>query len=276
MGEAFVLPMARGADGYPFNFRVIPPPLMDVEMGGGGRVYKLGGLDVTGEVLHIRYKSTTDSARGVGPLEAGRARMVAAGVLARYATDLAEGGGIPKYVLQSEAKLTPEQAKNLLDQWWASRMANLGEPWKPAVLSGGVTAEPLQLNPQEMALHDLGQWNESRIAVLLGVPPFLLGLPSGGDSMTYSNVSSLFDYHDRASLRPKALHVMSALSAWALPRGQSVELNRDEYSRPALKERAEAYKTLVEIGALSAEEVRAMERFTSTESAEALSGGGRS
>ena len=41
------------------------------------------------------------------------------------------------------------------------------------------------------------------------------------------------------SLRPKAGHVMTALSGWALPRGQSVELNRDEYCRPALKERAE-------------------------------------
>jgi hypothetical protein len=85
--------------------------------------------------------------------------------------------------------------------------------------------------------------------------------------MTYSNVSSLFDYHDRASLRPKALHVMTALSAWVLPRGQSVELNRDEYSRPALKERADAYAVLNGIGAISAEEVRAMERFTSTDAA---------
>jgi hypothetical protein len=47
---------------------------------------------------------------------------------------------------------------------------------------------------------ELSQWNESRIAVLLGVPPFLMGLPSGGDSMTYSNVQSLFDYHWRAGL----------------------------------------------------------------------------
>jgi HK97 family phage portal protein len=276
MGEAFVLPMARTTDGWPYNFRVIPPWMVDVEMGVGGREYAIGKMDVTSEILHIRYKSTTDGARGIGPLESGRARMVAAGVLARYASELAQGGGIPKYVLQSEQRLTREQATALVDQWWASRMQNLGEPWKPAVLSGGVTAEPLQLNPQEMALHELAQFNESRIAILLGVPPFLLGLPSGGDSMTYSNVSSLFDYHDRASLRPKATHVMTALSSWVLPRGQAVELNRDEYTRPALKERADAYAVLHGIGAISAEEVRAMERFTSTDAAEALSGGGRS
>ena len=88
-----------------------------------------------------------------------------------------------------------------------------------------------------------------------------MGLPSGGDSMTYSNVSSLFDFHDRASLRPKANAVMTALSGWALPRGQSVELNRDEYSRPALADRAQAYKILSEIGVMSVDEIRTMERL---------------
>jgi phage portal protein BeeE len=212
--------------------------------------------------------------------------VIAAGVLARYATELAEGGGIPKYVLESEKYMNRAQSMELLDMWWEQRMQNLGQPWKPAVVSGGVKAKVLQLNPQEMALHELAQFNESRIAVLLGVPPFLLGLPSGGDSMTYSNVTSLFDFHDRASLKPKVVQVMTALSGWALPRGQSVELNRDEYSRPAFKERAEANNILFQAGALSVEEWRVMERLMGdpgptdqpdeTIAAEALTGGGRS
>jgi HK97 family phage portal protein len=273
LGEAFVLPMARAADGFPYNFRVIAPWLMSVEMRNGRREYNLGSLDVTEDVLHIRYKSTTDNARGVGPLESGKARLVAAGVLARYATEIAEGGGIPYYALEVPRRLTKTEADDLLQQWWDSRTRNMG---KPAVLSGGVTAKQLQMTPQDMALLELAQFNESRIAILLGVPPFLLGLPSGGDSMTYSNVSSLFDFHDRAGLKPKAVHVMSALSGWVLPRGQSAELNRDEYSRPAFKERAEANAILFDRGVLTAEEWRTMERLVGTESAEALTGGGRS
>ena len=34
------------------------------------------------------------------------------------------------------------------------------------------------MNPRDMALIELSQHNESRIAILLGVPPFLVGLPS--------------------------------------------------------------------------------------------------
>jgi hypothetical protein len=107
---------------------------------------------------------------------------------------------------------------------------------------------------------------------LLGVPPFLVGLPSGGDSMTYSNVSSLFDFHDRASLRPKASAVMSSLSAWALPLSETAELNRDEYTRPAFNERADAWVKLVDAGIVSAEEVRIAERITGDAPTAALTG----
>jgi HK97 family phage portal protein len=288
LGEAFVLPMARSADGWPYNFRVIPPPLVSVEMGGTGREYKIGSLDVTGDILHIRYKSTVDSPRGVGPLDSGRTRLVSAAVLARYASDFAAGGGVPKYVLETDQPLTPLQARDLLDQWWAARMANAGDSWKPAIASSGLKARKLQLSPQEMGLTDLAKYNEARIAVLLGVPPFLLGLPMDS-SMTYSNVSQVFDFHDRRYLKTAATRVMSALSGWALPRGQSVELNRDEYSRPALLERAEAYEKLVPLGALSSAEIRVMERFVDADmpddtldnggdlvAAQALTGGGRS
>jgi HK97 family phage portal protein len=288
VGEAFVLPMARAADGWPSTLRVVPPPLMTVEMGGGRRVYKIGSLDVTDEVLHIRYKSTTDTARGIGPLESGRARLVQLSVLARYAAEITDGA-IPKYVLETEQLLTRAQASDLLEQWWASRIRNMGEPWKPAVLSGGVKANPLQLTPEQMALIEQSQYNEARIAVLLGVPPFLLGLPTN-ESMTYSNVSQVFDFHDRRYLKTAATRVMAALSGWALPRGQSAELNRDEYSRPALLERASAYEKLVAVGALSSAEIRVMERLTDADlpdeaanddgedlvAAEALTGGGRS
>jgi HK97 family phage portal protein len=287
IGEAFVLPMARAADTWPYTLRVVPPPLVTVEMDGGRRIYKIGSLDVTDDILHIRYKSTTDTARGIGPLESGRARLVQLSVLARYAAEITDGA-IPKYVLETEQYLDPQQASDLLEQWWQSRMQNLGDKWKPAVLSGGVKANPLQLNPQEMALQDQTGYNEARVAVLLGVPPFLLGLPTN-DSMTYSNVSQVFDFHDRRYLKTAATRVMAALSGWALPRGQSVELNRDEYSRPALLERASAYEKLMAAGALSSAEIRVMERLTDADApgevpdddedlvaAEALTGGGRS
>ena len=259
MGEAFVLPMAHASDGYPLRFRVVPPYLVNVELRNGGRVYTLGAQDVTSDILHIRYASTTADARGHGPLEAAGARMTAAGLLQKYAERIAETGGTPLYWLEVDRRLNQSEANDLLDRWVESRIRRAGEP---ALVTGGSSLHQGQsMSARDMTLLELAQFNESRIAVALGVPPFLAGLPSGGDSMTYSNVSQLFDFHDRSSLRPKATAVMSAMSGWALPRGQSVELNRDEYSRPPLKERAEGYKILHEMGAITTEEIRTMERL---------------
>lgn len=259
MGEAFVLPMAHRSDGFPLRFRVVPPWLINVEMIGGTRQYMLGGLNVTGEILHIRYQSNTAEAHGHGPLEVGGARITAAGLLQRYAQKIAETGGTPLYWMEIDRRLNEAEANDLLTRWVDSRTRRAGEP---ALVTGGAKLnQAASMSARDMTLLELAQFNESRIAILFGVPPFLVGLPSGGDSMTYSNTSSLFDFHDRSSLRPKALAVMAALSGWTLPRGQTVELNRDEYSRPALKERADSYKILIEAGVMKPEEARTMERL---------------
>jgi HK97 family phage portal protein len=259
MGEAFVLPMATGADGYQMRFRVVPPWLVNVEMRGGTREYTLGFTDVTEDILHIRYQSNTADARGHGPLEVAGARMTAAGMLQRYANKIAETGGTPMYWMEIDRTLNQAEAEDLLNRWVESRIRRAGEP---ALVTGKAKLNQAQsMSARDLTLLELAQFNESRIAVALGVPPFLAGLPSGGDSMTYSNVESLFSFHDRSSLKPTATAVMQAVSWKFLPRGQTIELNRDEYSRPSLKERAESYKILIEAGVMHPEEARTMERL---------------
>jgi len=270
LGEAFVVATAYYVTGWPARFHVVPPWMVNVEMDAGRRVYSIGTLDVTGDILHIRYQSRVDDAHGHGPLEVGRARMVAAAALMRYGSALASAGGIPPSILTHPDELTAKQSTDLQNQWVIARMAGLG---LPAVLSGGVKWEPTQVNPRDMALLELSQFTDSRIAVLLGVPPFLVGLPSGGDSMTYSNVVSLFDYHWRAGLRPKAASVMPALSGWALPRGTTIEVNRDEYIKPGPYERAQTWQILIDLGVLTVEQVQEMERYSVASPSQTLTSG---
>ena len=259
MGEVFIICTARYSDGYPARFHVLEPWLVEVDMGPDGRRrYRIGNLDPGDDLLHIRYKSTTTSAHGIGPLDAGATRMVAAGLLQRYAERVIASGGVPYYVIKHPQELSETQIGDLQAQWYESRMNALG---MPAILSGGIELEQMQISPQDMALVELAQYTDSRLAVLLGVPPFLAGLPSGGDSMTYSNVTSLFDYHWRAGLRPKVSPVVHALSQWALPRGTDVEVNRDEYVRPGPLERAQTWDILTRIGAITPADVQQLERF---------------
>ena len=268
MGEVFVIATAYYHSGYPARFHVVPPWAVNVEMGAVSRTYSIGSLDVTGDMLHVRYKSTVDDCHGHGPLEAGATRLIADAMLERYARQFVAGGGIPTSILTHPDELTAKQATALQAQWVQARMSTAGGP---AVLSGGVAYEAIQANPKEMALVELSQLTESRIAVLLGVPPYLMGLPSGADqSMTYTNASGLFDYHWRAGLRPKAQAVMAGLSEWLLPRGSAVELNRDAYVEPEPYQRAQTASILNNIRdpqgnpALTVDEIRAIERFKVT------------
>lgn len=271
MGEAFVMPVLTGYDGYPTRFRVIPPHFVDVELKGGTRQYKIGALDVTNEILHIRYQSSTTEPRGHGPLEAAGAKLSAIRLLQRYANNLAESGGVPLYWMSIERKITESEGRDLLDRWIESRAKNAGQP--AIVANGAKLNQANSMNARDMALLELSQFNESRIAVMHGVPPFLVGLAGAAGSLTYSNIADLFDFHDRSSLRPKVRMVMEALSNWALPRGQTAELNRDDYTRLPFNERMVAYKTAIELGILTVEEVRVMERFYGEPAAQALTGG---
>lgn len=268
MGEAFVLCTSRYRTGYPARFHVVAPWLVDVDMAAGRRVYTIGGADVTADILHLRYTSRTDCARGVGPLEVGRTRILAADLLSRYGSNFAAAGGVPTSVLTVPGELTAEQADDLRDQWVTARAAQMG---LPAVLSGGVSWTPTQVNPADMALVDLLNVNEVRICVLLRVPPTLMALPSGDGSLVYRNAEGIYDYYWRTGLKPRASAMCAALSQWLLPAGTSLEVNRDEFVQPGPLERAQtdaALHAIQEIDdtgtiryAKTVDEIRLDERF---------------
>lgn len=280
LGEAFILPFSTDSTNKPSSFRIIPPWLINVEFYKGLRRYDFAGHDVTDEVLHLRYMSNTINPRGIGPLEVAGAKMTHIALLQRYAQQLAETGGVPLYWLGIERRLAPSEAKDLLETWVETRSAN---PAHPAILGSKATLNQAKsMTATEMGLLEMQEFSESRISVLLGVPPFLLGLAGapgggGGSRMVYSNVSDIFDFHDRSSLRPKVVQIMSAISNWALVGNETAELNRDDYTRLSMDKRAAVYKILgpVEaggIGVLSVDEIRVMERFYGDAAASALSG----
>jgi HK97 family phage portal protein len=263
-GEVFVLATSHYSTGWPARFHVVAPWYVEIDIRNGIRSYEIGGDDVTEDMLHIRYQSTVGYAHGIGPLAAGNMRMIADQVLTQYGTKLATTG-VPTGILTYPGNINAEQSALLQAQWVAARQSTIGEP---AVLGGGLTWTPTQLNPSEMALLDLLRFNQARIAELLGIPPVLVGLPTGGDPMTYRNVAMLYDQHWRSGLQPKAKYVMAALSNWLLPRGTTVELNSDAYVSGDVLERAQAYQILAGIvdpvtgqQALTVGEIREAERL---------------
>jgi len=276
MGEAFVLATSRYSTGWPARFHVVPPWMVQVEILDGVRRYDVGGEDVTADMLHVRYQSQVGYARGVGPLDVGRYRMVAAQMLQQYGAALAAGGGVPPGILVVAEEQSAQQSAELQAKWVQARQATLGQP---AVLAGGITWQQTGINPADMALTGLLDREEGRIAQLLGVPNELVGIPTHTDPMTYKNVTMWFDLHWRVGLRPKAQFLMEALSGWALPRGTRVELNRDDYVAPEPLERAQTAQILNSIvdpasgqPALTVQEIRGSLRLDNSTPSDVSSG----
>lgn len=260
LGEAFVMPTAYYQNGWPARFHVEPPWNVTSTIGSDGlRHHFIGRLDVTGIILHIPYQIRLDEARGHGPLEVGAGRIVAANALSRYATTLAASGGIPHSILTHPDNLDDAQSRDLQTAWVSARMSSMG---LPAVLSGGVTFQAVSIDPERMGLLDLSRFNESRIAYLLGVPAPLVGLPSGQDSLHYDTQVMIRDDHWQTGLKPKVTAVMQAVSNWALPYGTCVEVNRDEYVKPPLLERAQAWAILIQQRVITPEYVAEAERYS--------------
>jgi hypothetical protein len=152
MGEAFIMPMAYGSDGLPQRFRVLPPHLVNVELGRGGRVYSIGSNDLTGEILHIRYKSTISMREGTARWKArSRAGERSSCCSAMWAT-LAKTGGVPLYWMEIDRRITPSEGQDLLTTWAENRMRNIGQP--ALVGHGAKLNQARTMNAKEM-----GCWN---------------------------------------------------------------------------------------------------------------------
>jgi HK97 family phage portal protein len=225
-GEAFIVPTARYADTMVARWAVLNPDYVKVEAAAGGiPLYSIGEIDVDPvNILHIRYQTWPGDVHGVGPLEACWRNLLSADAMERWGTELALTNGIPVAVLQSQAKLTKAQA-NEIKQSWAESVLSRGT--LPAVLSGGLTYEPLNLRPADVGLLDLRSFDEQRIASTFGVPLWLVGLPVN-DGLTYSTVDDTFDFFWRSTLRPLAYNIGMAMSGWALPRGVKLRFKSEE------------------------------------------------
>ncbi len=259
-GEIFIVCTSRFADtGYPRTFMMLDPWVVNAEILNGVRHYTINGIDADAEILHIRYSSWPGDARGHGPLEVAGDRINAARVLMRYASDLASAGGVPWGILTSKYRMTKAESDKLRAQWVAAARSRLGAP---AILDADLNLQITQTTPRDMTLTDLQKFAESRVGVLLGVPPTLLSLPSGQDSMTYTNVNSIFDYWWRITLKPHGNYILTAISNWALPGHVDLLLNSAAYTQPPALERAQYYQIMSALGAMSVDEIRDAESLS--------------
>jgi hypothetical protein len=215
------------SDGFPRTWTVLDSSQLQIKLVDGAREYKLGE-----DILNPRRVVQIDRNPGI--------RVQGTSALRAYAQNawglLAAGnqsmtvnqGGMPKFYLKSDRKLTREQAEALQLQWAERTSARSG---MPPVLPPEITPTEMSFDPSDLALLDTQEFNARAIASAFGVPAMLLNMPVTG-GLTYQNPAALGEMWWRFELRTLATRIANAWSAQFLPRGQWVSFDAADTFMP--------------------------------------------
>jgi HK97 family phage portal protein len=243
-GDAFLYITARYADGWPSGWTVVDPRVVEVELRGGQRAYRVAQTPVDpGDVVHILRNPVAGQLRGTPALTAYGPYVTGLLAGAASAANLA-ANPIPNAILKSEQKLTEEQAREIQDQWVERSGLRRGAP---AVLPPKLDFELLAFSPKDLLLLEAQQWDAKVIATAFGVPVFILNMAMEG-ALVYQNPASLGEFWWRFELQPMALSVSEALTNQMLPRGDSVVFDASELFAPLAEPAPAAPQTAAQPG----------------------------
>jgi len=256
-----------GADGWPdaFDYSV------------AGRTVRISGdaVDDVRAVLHIKMFHPANDHYGLSPLEAAASAIDLHNTAARWNKALLDNSARPSGAIVYTARdgnLTGDQIERLKTELEAGFQgaANAG---RPLLLEGGLDWKAMSLSPKDMDFIEARHVASREIALALGVPPMLLGIP--GDN-TYANLVEAQRSFWRTTVLPMVDRVAAQLSAWLAPAYASplaaaegaslppaLELRANLDSLPALAgEREALWSTLEKTSFLTRDEKRAIAGFS--------------
>jgi HK97 family phage portal protein len=223
-----------GADGWPEAY--------DYTVGGQTVRFRQEAGDGVRPILHMALFHPLNDHYGMSPLEAAAAAIDIHNASGAWNKALLDNSACPSGALVYSAKdgqLTPEQFERLKAELEASFQGakNAG---RPLLLEGGLDWKAMAFSPKDMDFISAKHVAAREVALALGVPPMLLGIP--GDN-TYSNYAEANRSFWRQTILPLVIRTAKALSGWLGPgfdEGAGLELRPDLDAIEALSTEREA------------------------------------
>ncbi|MBV9634179.1 MAG: phage portal protein [Methylobacteriaceae bacterium] len=211
-------------------------------------------------VLHWRDYNPTDDFYGMSPLDPAAFAIDGHTGAAAWNKALLDNGAQPSGALvyaprEGPDKLAEAQWERLrqeLDQAF-SGAANAG---KPLLLDGGMDWKEMGLSPRDMSFVEGKNSSARDIALAIGVPPLLLGLPGDNTHANYAEANKAFY---RQTVLPLIANLCRAWSWWLTPSfGQGLSIAPDVDALPVFAdERASAWSRIEASSVLTVNEKRA-------------------
>lgn len=147
---------------------------------GNGRVMPLGE-----NVVHFKLPNPKDSYVGQAPLRPALRAVALDNEATDFVKVLLQNKAVPGTVIETEHAINEKVVKRLTAKW----MERFGGKNRgmPAFLQKGMKVHALGLDLQKLEFPDLRTISESRICMVFGVPPILVGAKVGLDRSTFAN-----------------------------------------------------------------------------------------
>ena len=251
-----------GSNGQVNNLTILPasavmpsyPKMVDGTIDYSTIVYDyLGKRYTKREIEHLRIFSLPGQLVGLSPIASCYKDISAAIDLRDYAGNWFTSAGVPTGVLKTNSMINKAEADEVTANWH-----NKQQNRQVAVLGNGFDYQAIALSPRDALFTEVQDQQIQAIARLFGIPARLLLTSVPGASDTYTNLQDENQVFYRHTLMAYTDSITDALSN-CLPRGNRVEFDFEHLFKADVAARYAYYKTAIESGILTAEEVRTKE-----------------
>jgi phage portal protein BeeE len=173
-------------------------------------------VDGVRPILHVRLFHPDNDHYGMSPIEAAATAIDIHNTAAGWNKALLDNSARPSGALvyaASNGQMTDEQFTRLKSEL-ETNFQGARAAGRPLLLEGGLAWKPLSLTPKDMDFIEAKNAAAREIALAIGVPPMLLGIP--GDN-TYSNYQEAQRAFWHQTVLPLVNRTARALTSWLAP-----------------------------------------------------------
>lgn len=225
----------------------------------GRKVYQIDGGEREHDdssILHLPAFGY-DGVCGVSPIRIAREGIGLALAAEEYGARLFGSGSLATGLLQTEQRLTPDQA-DILQERWKTKRAGLKSAHETIVLDRGATFTQLTIPPGDAQFIESRRFQISEVARMFGVPPHMLmdteKSTSWGTGIEQQGIGFVV-----YTLRPWLTRTEQRITRVLKPEPVYAKFAVEGLLRGDSASRLAFYKGMWEIGALNTDEVRALE-----------------
>jgi len=232
---------------HPYQMQVMPSGDQT------GRLYLHLGNEISREdIIHLRWFTPPQSLVGISPLNQARNLVGLSIAMDRHLAQFYGEGGTPSSVLETDQKLTLDQARIIQGTWEATHRRHR----RPAVLSDGLKWRPITTSAADNDMIATREQLIRDIARIFRIPDHLIGAMGG--SQTYQNVEQASINYLTHTIAPWIRRIEIGMSKILVP-GTDVAFDTSSILRTDALTRSRVNMINVQMGARTPNEVRQIE-----------------